>query len=557
MTKRTERKARPTVDVPGRNVVIDARGYVYYYTRARWDKERKRGSDDRVCIGKLADPPDRSRMVPNGRYYELFPELELPPSCSEELSVGGYLAVRGALETVGALGALRSAFPDLWAKVLSLAVYACCEESLVSYRMAQFCFRSFAGRARPLSAPQISELYAQIGEDREGCYAFLRAFGAGYASWAGEAAPGASGRRAVGFDSTNCGTAAAGIPIAEWGHAKGDGGLPVVGTAYWVDEGTGIPVWYEQFAGSLIDRAECGFAFAEGSRCGLGSVFLMVDRGYFSAGNVRRLSEGGSEFGASLPRTRLADELFGRCAGIKGSQAASIEGSGAFGERVDGIEVGGRAGLFAYVFYDPETALVESAAIDAAIAAARAQAEAMEYYSGKAAASLPRWVRVSKRSPGAKKSRCVVEVDAEYCQRQRDRAGMFAVVSNAEMSAAEMLAIVRGRDAPEKSFRRKKWGLDGDAPRVHGMAALQGKGLVEFVANVAMSSLAYLAGDVIKKTPTRTVAEAMDHLQTCSVAKRGGRWVQRYALTKFQKDVFGRVGIDCGKIESIFAEAYV
>ena len=58
--------------------------------------------------------------------------------------------------------------------------------------------------------------------------------------------------------------------------------LPDINTAMFVDEMTGIPLYYEHFYGSLLDKTETPFTMEKVKDLGFSKLFLMMDRGYFS-----------------------------------------------------------------------------------------------------------------------------------------------------------------------------------------------------------------------------------------------------------------------------------
>jgi hypothetical protein len=64
-------------EAPGK-ITFRAKGpatYVYYEYAREYDPERKFNVPRRVTIGKLADPSDRTRMLPNENFAKCFPEL--------------------------------------------------------------------------------------------------------------------------------------------------------------------------------------------------------------------------------------------------------------------------------------------------------------------------------------------------------------------------------------------------------------------------------------------------------------------------------------------------
>ena len=545
--KARKRNAKPH-DLPDEHVIVDKRGYVYYYSKAYWDSGEKKSKDDRVSIGKICDPGART-FIPNKNYFELFPELDDAPKIGDALSIGPYLALRKAAAVTGLYQALERSFPDLAAKIFAIATYAICEESMVSYGYDAFAFSNFAGLGHSISSGSFADIYREIGVDYASRERFHRLYAASYEGWA---PGGLADRRVVGFDSTNHGTSAEEMWMAEYGHAKKSRGLPIICSATFADELTGIPLWRETFPGSLLDKSQAPFEVEQSAELGLSKVFLMMDRGYFSEGAIGSLAGGGREFAISVPETaRLAADCMDGSLGIKNSRKHYIEGMDAYGKRIDGVAYKGIGGLHVYVYFDPRTMLSETLRINSVISESKKSiCRDNEYYSESLAERWSKYFRLVKKSPKAKKSRFTVEETAEV-QRELDRAGMFAVVSNAEMEPSQMLRIIRCRDVPEKTFRRKKWAMDFDAPRVHYVETYEGKEFVAFVAEASAAALEWIAKGHLKKTSTKTLREAISRLKTVSVRKKpSGAWTLRYKLGKYQSDVFKDLDIKEKEIAS-------
>lgn len=90
------------------------------------------------------------------------------------------------------------------------------------------------------------------------------------------------------------------------GHAKKNKGRPQVNTAVFADEQTGIPVFYEHFIGSILDRSETPFTVEKAANLGFQKLFLMMDRGYFSKDAADALTDMGMEFAIMTPADIMA-----------------------------------------------------------------------------------------------------------------------------------------------------------------------------------------------------------------------------------------------------------
>jgi transposase len=70
-----------------------------------------------------------------------------------------------------------------------------------------------------------------------------------------------------------------------------------------VDEETGIPMWYEHYDGSLLDKVQTSFSLKKIVDAGYQKLFAMFDRGYFSEDVIKALRNVKDlEYGCPLPR---------------------------------------------------------------------------------------------------------------------------------------------------------------------------------------------------------------------------------------------------------------
>ena len=64
------------IERPEGTVIVPVKGTPYVYTVAekRYLKEKKYNVNKRVCVGKMDDD---TYMIPNAKFYQMFPELEV------------------------------------------------------------------------------------------------------------------------------------------------------------------------------------------------------------------------------------------------------------------------------------------------------------------------------------------------------------------------------------------------------------------------------------------------------------------------------------------------
>ena len=96
----------------------------------------------------------------------------------------------------------------------------------------------------------------------------------------------------------------------------------------------------------------------------------------------------------------------------------------------------------------------------------------------------------------------------------------------------------------EKGFCRLKDQLDMRKTGCHNQATFEGKNLVAFVALAIRQTYTWLIRDILASKSSMTVASSIGEMEKNQIYRRSdGRWSEKYALTKIQKDIYQRVGL--------------
>jgi transposase len=98
------------------------------------------------------------------------------------------------------------------------------------------------------------------------------------------------------YDSTNKNCQAGDIDLIEFGKAKDAKGLPVFNVAVAFDKTNRIPLFYEEYPGSITDVSQFIYMVDKVKDYGYKNVGFVLDRGYFSKDNIYYLEECGYSF---------------------------------------------------------------------------------------------------------------------------------------------------------------------------------------------------------------------------------------------------------------------
>lgn len=100
----------------------------------------------------------------------------------------------------------------------------------------------------------------------------------------------------ISYDSTNKNSQAGDLEIVEFGHPKDDRELPVFGYSIAYDSTNSIPLFYEQYPGSIVDISQLEFMLMKAQAYGYRGATFILDRGYFSKPNIMAMEGKGYNF---------------------------------------------------------------------------------------------------------------------------------------------------------------------------------------------------------------------------------------------------------------------
>lgn len=522
--------------------------YVYYFTERKWDPVRKRTVDNRVAVGKLCD--DGESMWPNDRWRSISDDLEEPPRVAKYRNCGVFLGLRAALERIGALGALRAELPALERKLLAVVTYVVDDQQASAQGFPYWAYHNHCGFAEPFSDTTVSTLYSDLYEDDHGRDGFYSSFHEAYM----EAVPHEEGL-VVALDGTNHLCRSKGNTYREHGHSKaGKKGVAQVNTALMADEMTGIPLYTEEFCGSVLDMTETPETMERVRSLGFEKMVVAVDSGYATAGCATALSRDGFEFTVMTP----SDYNVYKAAMAKHSKDVTREEHYIASQRCYGIAIrdveclGGTYDV--HLFYDRERAQEEVDSIHGKVEALLAKANERVRYTERFRETYAPHVIVTKvpKDPVTGKT-YKAEIDADVVQAEVDEAGYFCVIASRGHDPEFVLTTQRLRDRAEKAFRRYNSSLGLLASGTHWTRTHVGKSFMGFLALVASESLRWYARDFL--TGHETCQTLLGELRKIQVWKGpDGTGKLACGLTKKQKEIFECLGMDEAAIRKAVAE---
>ena len=534
----------PVPDLPGKVTRQRVRGVIYVnyeYDRV-YDRERRFNIPRRATIGKLDTD---GLLIPNENYHKYFPGENLPgekprsfrSSC---LRIGSFLLIRKLSEDYGLPRILGDFFrPRDLGLFLDLAAYSLvCEDNAAQYYPDYaYSHPLFTEGMRMYSDSKVSEFLGSITDDQS--IGFLN-------SW--NQVRDCRDRIYISYDATNKNSQAGELSMVEFGKAKDDSRLPVFSHSIAHDVGNRVPLFYEEYPGSVVDVSQLQFMLAKAKGYGYRNVGFILDRGYFSKDNIRFLDENGYSFVLMVKGLgKLVSELvLSRRGTFECSRPCDIREYKAYGVTV-------KAKLYAedareryfHIYHGTGREHAEREQIEIRM---ERMARLLRQHEGEEYAVCDSWKRYYDLHYDGKKFLFARE-KSDVVERELTLCGYFCIVTSEEMTAREALTLYKSRDDSEKLFRGDKSYLGNRTMRVYSDESTSAKLFIEFVALIIRNRIyTSLKSAVLKnerKANYMTVPAALRELEKIEMVK-GGDGIYRldHAVTATQKEILRAFGLD-------------
>ena len=524
--------------------------YVNYELGREYDKDKKYNVPRRVTIGKLSKA-DRKMMVPNQNFMTYFPEVELPEekfnsNRSSCLKIGIHIVIQKILDEYKIPDILSNYFgsKDLGLFLDLVAYTITCENNAGQYYpIYAYGHPLFTEGMHIYSDTKVSDfLCGMTGEESIG---FLN-------DW--NASCDHREKIYISYDSTNKNSQAGNIDMVEYGEAKVDVGLPVFNYSIAYDTGNAKPLFYETYPGSLADISQLEFMLGKAKGYGYKNIGFILDRGYFSKGNIRKMDKYGYSFvimvkGMAKLVNKLVLENKGR---FEEERKYSIRKHHVYGMTIkDRLYLDDEKDRYFHIYHSTGKEHGEKEELEEMLERlgkvlrsqygtdyllSDAEKEYFEaFYDSKGILTLVR------------------EKD-DVIKRALQLCGYFCIVTSEKMTAAEAIDLYYGRDASEKLFRGDKSYLGNRSERTYYNESTEAKIFIEFVALIVRNRIYTRLKEELERIDENpnymTVPAALRELEKIEMI-RGHDRIYRldHAVTKTQKTILNAFGMDAAYVK--------
>lgn len=507
--------------------------YVYYITRI-YRNEKGQPTNDRVSIGKIDN--ETGMLIPNRNYYEIYSKdgQSKQPEIDSIKSYGVTYIIDGLLKQLGLIEIMKRKFPKTAEKIIALAEYMLCEGNVMSY------YEDWYDEVYPygnikLSSSDISRVFQSI--DYKSRMDFFRTWI--YARNQSEY---------IAYDVTSISSYARGIDALEWGYNRDKESLPQLNFAMYYGQESLLPLYYCVYSGSVPDKTHLTYMLRDNELIGCKSTKYVLDRGFFSADNLRFMTYAGTRFIISVPNSNsFAKELIDKYRNqIVNRSECKLGKNLPYAKAVIREDFGIR--VKAHIYYNPSKAAAEEEILFTEL-------ERCEHALKEMSEPPPRTLRYnryfkinSKRGGGFGFIR-----DNEKINALISRLGFFIIVeTDFVASSYDILMTYRRRDVVEKSFDDLKNELDMKRIHCHNDETTDGKMFIAFFALILRSCMqnklrVYLAETGLTFSSVLKELRKMKYVHTCD-----GRKLLT-PITKRQRDILNVCGLSTDNLSAWLA----
>lgn len=538
-------------------IIIKKKGsaaYVLYQYGQQYNPEKKYAVPQRAIIGKV-NPDDPTSMFPNEKYEIYFPDAVMPEKLPETyrscaLKIGSYAIIKKVFDDYKLPDMLKKHFGDDTGLLMDLVAYLIVEEENAGQYYPDFAFNHplFSEQMRIYSDSKISRFLKSVTKDQ--IIAFLD-------SWNKKRDH--KQRLYVSYDSTNKNCRAGNIDLLEYGKAKDDKSVPIFNLAVAYDKTNRVPLFYETYGGSINDVAQFTCTVDKVKEYGYKDIGFILDRGYFSKGNIRYLEENNYAFIIMVKGCKklVSSLVMEKRNTFETDRDCAIRSYRVYGKTLEAklYEDDEKTRWF-HLYFNPSKHAAER--------------EQFERMLDKMKLFLDKHIEQKVTFSDVYKEYFLLQYDKDgvltsYSERKdviRERletCGYFCIITSEKMTAEKALITYKSRDVSEKLFSSDKSFIGSKSMRVQSEEALSAKIFVEFIALIVRNRIYNLLKETMmrmdKKSNYLTVPAALRELEKIEMVRRNnGRYRLDHAVSKKQKDILSAFGLDDASIRTTATE---
>jgi transposase len=524
--------------------------YILYQYGSEYNQDKRYAVPLRAIVGKVS-PDDHGLMFPNDKFMVYFPDAEIPEelpfayrSCC--LKIGSCIIIRKVMDEYKLVPMLAKRFGRETGLILDLISYLIVEEENAGQYYPDFAFTHplFTEKMTIYSDSKVCRLLNSITRDQ--CIGFLDDWNKNRDH---------RSRIYISYDSTNKNSDAGDISIVEYGKAKDDKGLPVFNLSIAMDKTNRVPLFYEEYPGSVTDVSQFTFMVDKVIEYGYKQIGFILDRGYFSKENIRYIDENSYTFIIMCKgcRSLVSSLVLKNRGSFETKRESAIRSYRVYGTTVTSrLYEDDTKDRYFHIYYNPSRQAAEREHFEQRIEKYRQFLDRHIGKEEKFGRTYQEFFHLHYDKNGiflgADERTDVIERELMLC-------GYFCIITSEKMTASQALIQYKGRDISEKLFRSDKTFIGSKSERVQSSQSMSSKIFIEFVALIVRNRIYNLLKDQMIRMESRqkymTVPAAIRELEKIEMVRRNnGNYKLDHAVTKTQKIILSSFGLDETDISS-------
>ena len=517
--------------------------YILYQYGSEYHPDKQYAVPLRTIVGKVS-PSDASQMFPNEKFQVYFPDAKIPDelpfayrSCC--LKIGSCVIITKVLDEYKLVPMLRKRFGDDTSLILDLVSYLIVDEENAGQYYPDFAFTHplYSEKMTIYSDSKVSRLLKSITKDQ--CIGFLDDWNQNRNH---------RDRIYISYDATNKNCEAGDIDIVEFGKAKDDKGLPIFNLSIAMDKSNQVPLFYEEYLGSVADVSQLTFMVDKVMEYNYKKIGFILDRGYFSKENIQYIDENDYTFiimckGCKALVSSLVLEKQGT---FETKRESAIRAYRVYGTTAAAkLYEDDTKERYFHIFYNPSRQAAEREHLEQRIEKFR---QFLDKHIGKEAKFGKTYQEYFHLHYDRKGHFQGADERTDVIERQLQLCGYFCIITSEKMTATQALVQYKGRDISEKLFRSDKTFIGSQSERFCSSESMSSKIFLEFIALIVRNRIYNLLKEQMIRLETRqkymTVPAAIRELEKIEMVRRNNNsYILDHAVTKTQKTILSSFGL--------------
>lgn len=528
--------------------------YILFQYGQVYNKDKQYAVPQRTIIGK-AESSESTVMQPNERYQEYFPDIHVPEELPEAyrscaLRIGSFAVIRSVLNEYKLPEMLSKWFKEDCGLLMDLASFMIVNEENAGqyYPDFAFCHPLFSENMRIYSDSKVSRFLNSFTKDQ--VIGFLD-------DWNRKRDH--KQRIYISYDSTNKNCQAGDVDLVEYGKAKNDVGLPVFNLAIAYDKTNRVPLFYEDYPGSITDISQFVHMVDKVREYGYKNVGFILDRGYFSKDNIRYMEQGKYSFiimvkGQKELVSSLVEDNRNT---FETDRSYSIRAYRVYGKTVKArLYEDDTQDRYFHIYFNPSKQAAEREQLETQIDRFKLH---MDKHMGEAVSLGKTYDHYFKLAYDKQGRLISYKENVEVIEHELKLCGYFCIITSDEMTASQALIHYKGRDISEKLFSADKSFIGSNSMRVCSNEAVSAKIFIEFIALIVRNRIYNLLKETMLRLENKpnymTVPAAVRELEKIEMIRRNnGQYKLDHAVSKRQKTILSSFGMNADSISSVANE---